>query len=203
MFRPKERPWGMRRRSSVLILAFAVTLVLASCGGSDADATDAGSGDRATETSAAATEDTSGGGPAETGTTPPDEEGAGSSSGDRGTATLVFTEEDREVDFSLDGCQTSDTAPDSAPEGDDGSKSMIIHGTSDDGAELNLASLIDASGERLNTSYFNEADQYWSLLDLTFTVDGGTVTGTVSGDIYETLDVEEAVAMSFEVTCST
>lgn len=103
--------------------------------------------------------------------------------------------------ISLDECHTSNTAPGTyvnvGPEG-----AFAAHGVLDDGWELQLSVLPDANGDLVNFSFITNGDDTdYQLGNLTYEVDGGNVAASAS-DIYQTTGEEEAIPLSFDVTCN-
>lgn len=116
---------------------------------------------------------------------------------------MTFEEDGSTIEFVLDECTTSNTRPGNfvnvGPEG-----AFTSHGVLDDGWELQLSMIPDATGSVLNLSFLTDGDQTdYQLGDLTYEVDGGDVTASATSDIYQTLSEEEAIPLSFEVSCNT
>lgn len=121
----------------------------------------------------------------------------------RGTATVTFEEDGSTLEFALDECYTSNTNPGNfvnvPPEG-----AFASHGVLDDGWELQLSMFPGASGDMLNLSFLTDGDQidYGLQEDFTYEVDGGNFTASATSDIYQTFDEEEAIPLSFDVSCN-
>jgi hypothetical protein len=174
-----------------LVLLAAVLGVVAACGSSDDGAEDPNAG---SVTTSVTDETVASDEPAES---TPDEASDGA-----GTATVTFEEDGTTLEFPLDECHTSNTAPGNyvnvGPEG-----AFSSYGELDDGWELQLSVLPDANGKMINLSFLSDgADAYYQLEDLTFEVDGGHVTASASSDIYQTFDETEAIPLSFDVNCN-
>ncbi len=165
-----------------------LALAVSACGGG-ADTTDAPEGGSATPASAEIT-------------SPPATEPGDSSAGP-GTAVVTFEEDGSTLEFALDECTTSNTAPGNFVNvGSEGA--FTSHGMLDDGWELQLSMIPDATGSIINLSFLTDGDQTdYQLGDLTYEVDGGNVTASATSDIYQTLSEEEAIPLSFEVSCNT
>lgn len=179
----------MNKRTYLQIALFAVVLVLAACGSSDdnAGAPDVGSTTTAVSDSTAPTSEP-------VGSVPDGSEGVGS-------ATVTFEDDGSTLEFVLDECYTSNTAPGNfvnvGPEG-----AFASHGVLDDGWELQLSMIPDANGDMTNFSFLTDGgDNDYQLGNLTFEVDGATVTASATSDIYQTSD-EEAIPLSFDVACN-
>ncbi len=170
-----------------------LALAVSACGGGTAP-TDAPERGSATPVSAETTRPPAG----EPGESAPDDSSAGA-----GTAVVTFEEDGSTIEFVLDECTTSNTRPGNfvnvGPEG-----AFTSHGVLDDGWELQLSMIPDATGSVLNLSFLTDGDQTdYQLGDLTYEVDGGDVTASATSDIYQTLSEEEAIPLSFEVSCNT
>lgn len=118
-----------------------------------------------------------------------------------GTAIVTFEDDGSTLEFALNECFTSNTAPGKfvnvGPEG-----AFSSHGVLDDGWELQLSMLPDANGDMKNLSFLTDGDQAdYQLGDLTFEVDGAMVTASATSDIYQTFGETEAIPLSFTVTC--
>lgn len=203
-----ERPGGMTPRRTTSI-SFALLLGLAACGSSGsgeaspddaapvgADAPDAEApGDAGAEPTEAPVDD--GGEPVEDG-------GGGDvfAPGGTGTATVTFTNDDRVVEFALEECQTSNTAPGSFEDGGGAEGAFTSYGTADDGSEAQLSVLVGADGSYINMSFLDVDGQSLQIVEgMTYAVDGATVTGETNADIYETFDETEDNPISFEINC--
>lgn len=128
--------------------------------------------------------------------------GAGDGGAGSRTGTVTFVDDGTTRTFDLDECFTSDTDPGRfasgvAPEG-----AMSVHGTDSDGWELNLSVMPDADGTAVNFSFLTDGvDADYQLGDLTYSVDGNTVTASATSDIYQTLSETESIPLTFDVTC--
>lgn len=181
----------MSKRAIRILLPLA--LAVSACGGG-VDTTDAPEGGSAAPVSG----ETSGPPATEAGDSAPGDSSAGA-----GTAVVTFEEDGSTLEFVLDECTTSNTAPGNfvnvGPEG-----AFTSHGVLDDGWELQLSMIPDATGSITNLSFLTDGDETdYQLGDLTYEVDGGDVTASATSDIYQTLSEEEAIPLSFEVSCNT
>ncbi len=181
----------MSRKTCLQIAVIAVVLGAAACGSSEnnADEPDVGSTTTAVSDSTVPTSE------------PVDSAPEGNSEG-AGTATVTFEEDGNTLEFALDECFTSNTAPGNfvnvGPEG-----AFSSHGVREDGWELSLSVIPDANGEMVNFSFLTDGSETdYELGNLTFEVDGATVTASATSNIYQTLDTEEEIPLSFDVACN-
>jgi hypothetical protein len=181
----------VNRKTCLRIALVAIVLGAAACGDSDNSADES---DIETTTTAVADSTVP--------TSEPESSTPDDSSMEAGNATVTFEEDGTTLEFALDECYTHNNAPDNfvnvGPEG-----AFASHGVRDDGWELQLSLIPDANGEMVNFSFLTDGSETdYELGNLTFEVDGSTVAASATSDIFQTLGTEEAVPLSFAVTCS-
>jgi len=93
-------------------------------------------------------------------------------------AVVTFEEDGSTIEFVLDECTTSNTRPGNfvnvGPEG-----AFTSHGVLDNGWELQLSMIPDATGSIINLSFLTDGDEIdYQLGNLTYEVNGGGAAST-------------------------
>lgn len=182
-------------------IAIVGMLFLSACGGDDADSTQSTA---TTVASVAVSSSTAPPQPATSaaGTTVAADAGAGDNGAGSRTGTVTFVDDGTTRTFDLDECFTSDSDPGRFASGVASEGAMSVHGTDSEGWELNLSVMPDADGTAVNFSFLTDGvDADYQLGDLTYSVDGNTVTASANSDIYQTLSETESIPLTFDVTC--
>lgn len=130
----------------------------------------------------------------------PDTDDAAGTSAAR--AVVTFEADGSTREFELDECYTSVTDPGRFATSGDDKGSFASHGIDADGWELQLSVLPDASGGSINMSFLTDGENTdYQLGNLEYDVADNVVTASAASDIYQTFDEEEAIPLSFVVTC--